>query len=338
MRSPIAVSVIMSVFNRGDALRETLESVLTQDTDAEYEVIAVDNNSTDNTAEVIQSFILRHPGRLTYVFEPQQGVSHGRNAGIRIARAPVLAFTDDDVVVAPNWIATIKRRFEENPQIGYVTGKMVPIFDVGAPVWLTRGNNGPCVLRDRGEQPIYSEPGCFFPGWATANIAFRREVFDRVGLFSADFPRGQDLELIIRVWRAKVSGMYAPDLTVSHRVSADRLTKAYHRMWHTREGDIRARVHFREIFDRNNRVIDGEPAVPRVFGVPRFLLREVLTEGLRWLAATVRRDEGTAFAHESQLRQTLSYIRTAFRRRGTTVRRQAAPVSVAGANDAARER
>ena len=311
-----AISVIISAFNRGEGLRETLRSVLAQDPSAvDYEVIAVDNNSTDNTAEVIHSLIREGHTRLRYVFEPQQGVSYGRNAGIRVARAPVLAFTDDDVVVSPQWLRVIKRRFDENPSVDYLTGRMLPIYDVDPPAWLTRANSGPCVLRDRGDQPLYSEPGRFFPGWATANIAFRREVFTRAGLFSGDFPRGQDLEFIIRVWRAQGRGMYAPDMTVSHRITAERMTKAYHRMWHTREGDIRARVHFREIFDRDDRVRPEPAPAPRVLGVPRFLLREIVLEAGRWVLAMVRRDDAAAFRHESQLRQSVSYARTSFRQR-----------------------
>jgi glycosyltransferase involved in cell wall biosynthesis len=184
------ISVIISAYNRGNGLGETLRSVLAQDAAGiEYEVIAVDNNSTDDTADVIQSLIAAGHSRLRYVFERQQGVSYGRNAGIRRAQAPILAFTDDDVVVAPDWLRAIKGCFDENPSIDYVTGPMLPIYDEPPPVWLTRVNSGPCVLRDRGNQPLYSEPGRFFPGWATANIAFRRDVFARVGLFSGDFPR-----------------------------------------------------------------------------------------------------------------------------------------------------
>lgn len=326
------VSVIISTFNRGDGLRDTLDSLLAQESEGvRYQVIAVDNNSIDNTAAVIQSFLPHHPN-LIYLFEPQQGVSYGRNAGIRIARAPILAFTDDDVIVAPDWIRAIKRRFDENPQVGYVTGKMQPVFEAEVPGWLTRANSGPCVLRERGDLPIYSEPGCFFPGWATANIAFRRAVFERVGGFSGEFPRGQDLEFIIRVWGAQVRGMYAPDVTVSHRVTADRQTKAYHRMWHTREGDIRARVYFREIFDRDNRVVRGRPAIRQLFGVPRFLFRELLAESVRWLAAVARRDEPHAFTHENQLRQTMGYIRTCLRGRRPRPAQQAAPIPVAEAS------
>jgi glucosyl-dolichyl phosphate glucuronosyltransferase len=316
---PVDVSVIISAFNRGEGLRDTLTSLLTSQTgDVRFEVIAVDNNSTDNTAAVIKSFIDAGDRRLRYLFEPQQGVSYGRNAAIRVARAPILAFTDDDVVVAPDWLSVIKRHFDAHPQVDYVSGKMRPVYDGAPPAWLARGNQGPCVVRDHGEQPRFSEPGCFLPGWATANIAFRREVFERVGLFSGDFPRGQDLELIIRVWRANGRGMYAPDMVVSHRVPAERLTKTYHRMWHSREGDIRGRLRFREIFDRNQKIITGEPAVARVLGVPRFMFRELVTGGSRWVAAMLRGDAAGAFAHESALRQTFGYMRTSFAGRNKT--------------------
>jgi glycosyltransferase involved in cell wall biosynthesis len=311
-----AISVIISTFNRGDGLRDTLRSVLANDpAECDYEVIAVDNNSTDNTAAVIQSLIAEGHTRLHYVFEAQQGVSYGRNAGIRTAKAPILAFTDDDVVVRPNWLSAIKRAFDENPGVDYVTGRMLPIYDEPPPRWLTQTNSGPCVLRERGDQPLYSEPGRFFPGWATANIAFRKRVFTTAGLFAPDFPRGQDLEFIIRVWRTQARGMYAPDVTVSHRITPERITKAYHRMWHSREGDIRARVHFREIFDRDDRVRNEPAPTPRLLGVPRFVLREIVLEAGRWLLAVVRRQGAAAFRHEALLRQSVSYARTSFRRR-----------------------
>lgn len=310
------VSVIVSAFNRGDELRDTLESLVSQAAGAvRFEVIAVDNNSTDNTADVIQSFTGRSPVPVRYLFEPEQGVSYGRNAGIRVARGRVLAFTDDDIVVAPDWVRAIADRFQQNPEVDYLSGRMLPMFDGAQPAWMGPRNSAPCVLRDRGADPIYSKPGHYFAGWATANIAFRREVFDRVGLFSGDFPRGQDLELIVRVWRANGRGMYAPDVTVSHRIPADRLTKAYHRMWHSREGDIRARVRFREIFDPDGRIIPGEPAITRVFGIPRFLFRRLFVESTRWVAAAVRGQEAQAFALESEVRQMCRYMRTSFRRR-----------------------
>jgi len=96
------VSVVLSTYNRAHVLPRALDSLLDQDHDhARYEVIAVDNNSTDGTREHIESFSTR-ASNLRYVFEAKQGLSHARNAGILAARAPLIAFTDDDVRVGQN--------------------------------------------------------------------------------------------------------------------------------------------------------------------------------------------------------------------------------------------
>src|SRR5262249_37781684 len=106
----------MSTYNRGELLADAVRSILAQqhsDTPA-FELIVVDNNSTDGTHEVIERFSTLDP-RVRYVFEPQRGSSHGRNAGIRAARAPIVAFTDDDVRAQPDWLAAIIRAFDEHP-------------------------------------------------------------------------------------------------------------------------------------------------------------------------------------------------------------------------------
>jgi glycosyltransferase involved in cell wall biosynthesis len=279
----VHVSVVISTFNGRERLSRTLAAVLSQDTiDTQYEVIGVDNNSTDETSDTIATAARSSRIPLTHLFESRQGVSYGRNAGIQAARAPIIAFTDDDVIVARDWIANIHRVMLGNPGVDYVTGKILPVYERQPPRWMALVNSGPCVLRDRGNWPLYARPGYFFPGWATANIAFRREVFDRIGLFAGDFPRGQDLELIVRLWRANGRGMYAPDVVVSHLIGAARRTKAYHRMWHTREGDIRARVRFREIFDRDDHVLSEAAECTRLLGVPVFPVRQLAIEAAAW--------------------------------------------------------
>lgn len=308
------VSVVISTFNRADDLSDTLESLRAQESGGvRYEVIVVDNNSTDRTRDVIQSRIANGDSHLRYLFEGRQGVSCGRNAGIRAAHAPIIAFTDDDVLVAPTWIANIKRAFDANPDVDYLSGKMLPVYAADPPPWLTPSNSGPCTIRDRGDEPIYSKAGHFFPGWATVNLAFRRDMLSRVGPFAEDFFRGEDLELIVRVWGANGRGMYTPDVIVRHKVPAERMTKSYHRMWHTREGDIRSRVRYFEIFETDGRIRREVPDWATLFGVPPFVYRKLVTAGANWLAASVRRDEALAFYHECQVRQLGSYVRTRFK-------------------------
>jgi glucosyl-dolichyl phosphate glucuronosyltransferase len=311
----IVVSVVISTYNRGDGLRDTLESLLAQAQDSPaYEVLVVDNNSTDNTKAVIESFAARSDGRLRYLFESRQGVSFGRNTGVNAARGSIIAFTDDDVIVAADWIARIHEAFETHQDVDYLAGKLLPRFQVPPPAWLTYANTSPLTIRDAGDEPMFSVRGHYFSGWATANFGIRRAMLERSGLFATDFPRGEDLELIVRIWRANGRGMYAPKVVVTHKIPADRLTKAYHRMWHTREGDIRARVRFKEIFQADRR-ITSEPLMssPLLLGSPVFLHRQLFEFGARWLMASIRRDEAQAFFNECRFRQSFSYVRTRFR-------------------------
>jgi glucosyl-dolichyl phosphate glucuronosyltransferase len=306
------VSVVISTYNRGFDLADTLESLVGQTgMTGRYEVIVVDNNSTDRTREVVDAWIAKGHSQLRYVFEVRQGASYGRNAGLAVARAPIIAFTDDDVIVSPDWLLNIKRAFDENPDVDYVNGKILPLYGGPQPGWLTAANSGPCTIRDRGEERLFGQPGHFFPNWATANLAFRRTVFDRVAPFAVDFDRGEDLELIVRVWRAGCPGMYAPDVVVTHKIPAERMTKAYHRMWHTREGHIRGRIRYKEIFGADGRVHDAPP--PTFFGTSPLVYRELIVQTARWLLALPGRDEAQAFFHESQLRQTVQYLRTSYR-------------------------
>jgi GT2 family glycosyltransferase len=306
------VSVVISTHNRSDVLVLTIESLAAQESrGTRYEVIVVDNNSTDQTQQVVREAAARGHSHLRLLFEPRPGVSHGRNAGIRAAAAPIVAFTDDDVCVDRHWVANIKRAFDKYPDVDYITGKVLPRWEGERPAWLTPDNwGGPCVLRDRGDAPISGVPGTFFPGWATCNLAVRRRLIDRIGTFSGEFDRGEDLEFILRVWRADLRGMYVPDVIVTHRVPADRMTKAYHRGWHVAEGRIRARLRYKEIFDAEGRIRTEPLDGPRLLGTPAFLYRELFHESKRWLRARWRRQDGVSFRHECQIRQLISYMRS----------------------------
>src|ERR1043165_5266525 len=109
MSEPLDISVIISTYNRSDMLPGALESVLAQEAgDVRYELIVVDNNSTDKTREVVESFIARGHENVRYIFEGKQGLSHARNAGIAAARSPLIVFTDDDVRAATRGEDSIK--------------------------------------------------------------------------------------------------------------------------------------------------------------------------------------------------------------------------------------
>ena len=145
----------MSTYNRGDLLGDAVRSILAQrpDTTPPFELIVVDNNSTDHTRSVVEQCAAAD-ARVRYVFEPQQGSSPGRNAGISAARASIVAFTDDDVRVEPDWIAAIARAFDECPTADVVGGRVLPIWPSPPPAWLTRDHWMPLALVDYGDRPL----------------------------------------------------------------------------------------------------------------------------------------------------------------------------------------
>src|SRR5579863_9995619 len=102
----MTVTIILCTYNRCQRLARALDSVAssTVSDSVKWEVLVVDNNSTDQTREVAEEFSRSHPGHFRYCFEPKQGKSHALNAGIREARGDILAFLDDDVTVGPTWL------------------------------------------------------------------------------------------------------------------------------------------------------------------------------------------------------------------------------------------
>lgn len=310
MRSRRSVSIVLSTYNRAEQLGPAIEHLLAQAPDAPpYEVIVVDNNSTDGTRRIIEAFLSRSDGRLHYVFEPRQGLSNARNAGLAEASAEIVAFTDDDVRVSSGWVAAIDRVFAAHPRIDCLGGRILPIWPGPTPRWLTRRHwIGPLALQDYGDEPF--EVDAHRPlSLAGANFAFRKAVFDRIGVFSPLFPRSEDTELLIRLWLAGGRALYVPDMLIHAAVQPTRLTKAYHREWHAHMGRCNARMRFEELSHPVMGLRDLVPEVARVFGAPRFAIREVGIEIWRWLTATLGEPMDGMFAHETRIRLLSAYIR-----------------------------
>src|SRR5215203_2265789 len=148
------VSVVVATYNRCEILPGTLESLMNQDGGTVYEVIVVDNNSTDETRSVIDN-LRQKPGyeKLIYLFEEKQGVSHARNKGIAAARGSILAFTDDDIRPAPGWLSAITGAFKRFPEADCIGGKVLPHPETKFPEWLTDKYWTPLALLDLGDKP-----------------------------------------------------------------------------------------------------------------------------------------------------------------------------------------
>jgi glycosyltransferase involved in cell wall biosynthesis len=294
------VSIVVSTYNRCGLLDGALRALLSQTpVDLAYEILVVDNNSTDQTRPLVEALARLNQEKLKYLFEPKQGLSYGRNAGIAASKAPIIAFTDDDVRVAADWIWRIKAGFEANPDIDFLGGRVVPRWPAEPPPWLTSANWSPLALLDYGDSSFYvdSDKQLCLIG---ANLAFRRRAFEKVGLFKTDFQRVkdgigslEDHEFLLRLWRVGSKGIYLPELVATAEIEPERMERHYHRKWHASHGRFYAALHSEEV-ERSK--------LGKLFGVPAHFYRQALTDLAGWVRARMRHYPAEAFKRELGLR------------------------------------
>jgi glycosyltransferase involved in cell wall biosynthesis len=293
------VSVVMSTYNRADLLPGAIDGVLAQDAGTPpFELLVVDNNSTDGTRGVIEA-AARRDRRVRYVFEPRQGLSHARNAGIAAARAALITFTDDDVRAERGWVAAIARACADHPDASMVGGRVLPDWPAPPPAWLTPSHWAPLALLDYGDAPVRvdaSRPICL----VGANLTIRREVFDAIGPFDAELQRVRDgigsLEdhgFLLRAFEAGLHGVYDPRIVIHAAVQPNRLTREYHRRWHRGHGHFYALLRAPHV-ERSR--------AGTLFGVPLHLYRQAVADACGWAAAAVGRRPDDAFRRELALR------------------------------------
>lgn len=298
-------SIVIPTYNRACDLRETLISVAGLATKDPWEVIIVDNNSSDKTSDVVQNAQAWFPVQLLYVFEGEQGRCAALNAGIRVSSGEIILTTDDDVRVEADWL---DRAAEALDRLGgdYVGGKVLPIWGAKRPEWLpNRGGRHWAViaLLDYGSEPI--EFKRLMP--LGVNIAFRREAFQRAGLWDNRVGRkagtllGQEVrEWGLRARAAGLTGFYTPEMVIHHKIPADRLTKRYFRRWFYWHGISRAMLYAQKKIDMEapeETTLDYSK-VPHIAGVPRYMYRSCVSAFANMIGAGFRRDRIAAFEHE----------------------------------------
>jgi glycosyltransferase involved in cell wall biosynthesis len=269
------ISVVLGTYNRAASLQVTLESFSTLlcSEGLTWELLVVDNNSTDNTQEVIEAYCRHASFSLRYLYEQRQGRSWALNAGIAQAKGAVIAFTDDDVVLHPEWLISIKQTFDQT-DCSAVAGKVVPVWAQPKPYWLEMDEQQAVVNFDLGDErkEIYLAP-------LGANSAFRRELFETHGLFRPDLGVNgsthtitcDDTEFGERLIRDFQKIVYCPFAIVYHPVDPKRATKDYFLSWYYYNGRSLTRMAGLSAFG------------VRYFGVPRWLYRELFTNIVKWL-------------------------------------------------------
>ncbi len=224
------ISIIVSTYNRSDSLRGMLTSFFAQAglESVDYELVVVDNNSTDDTRAVTDDF--QRFGSIRYVFEPRQGLSCARNRGVAESRGDIVAFLDDDVIVDETWLANLWKCFVES-EADVVGGRIYLIFEQEQPKWLGARFESWLGKQDMGPSRIVVQ-GALFGG----NLAFRKPAFLEAGGFNENRGRkgrllfaGEENEVINNIRIAGGSVYYDPDVVVGHIVGPERVRWRYFR-------------------------------------------------------------------------------------------------------------
>ena len=149
-------SILIATYNRAAVLQDTLASLACLRPDALWEVIVIDNNSPDNTRQVVEQAMPRFPVPLRYAFEREQGRSAALNCGFRLAQGEIIVTTDDDVRVEPDWLNRIEAGLAAQ-QCDYIGGRVFPLWGGTPPRWLPQTNSrlwAVIALLDDGPDPI----------------------------------------------------------------------------------------------------------------------------------------------------------------------------------------
>lgn len=224
-------SVIICSHNRAGDLKSNLPRLkgLNYPRD-QYEVLVIDNGSSDSTAEVVRS-AAAEDSAIAYLREDKLGLSHARNRGIEAAQGELIAFLDDDAWPEPDWLLELEKGFDD-AVVGCVGGRVVPFFAVqaGWPSWLPERLRGLFTVVDHAERRVVHYPD--YP--AGTNITFRKKALSQTGPFNARLGRTgasllsmEEVELCLRIERAGYHILHLPGAVVHHAVNEARLTREW---------------------------------------------------------------------------------------------------------------
>lgn len=301
------ISIVICTANRSNDLRGTLASLATVLTPGETELLVVDNKSVDTTRLVVEEATRSFPFAVRYFFEAEEGKYAALNAGIKAARGSVIVATDDDARFECEWLERTVDGLSRYG-CGFVGGRVLPVWGGAKPAWVHERNGlhtKIIALLDHGDE--VREFGCGISWPLGVNVAYRRDVFERVGLFDNRLGRkwGTLRNQAQREWHLRaraegVRGVYLPDMVVHHLVAPERLNKSYFRRWMYWHGISRAILYQQSGFDMEEPDLESPPYAGdrTIAGIPFHLVKKAArsTRSLVW--HTLKGDIAEAFEHE----------------------------------------
>jgi glucosyl-dolichyl phosphate glucuronosyltransferase len=234
----MTLDVVLPTYNRAALLAIALDSLIAahRPEHLAIRVFVVDNNSKDNTRDVVRAYQAKQALAIEYVFQPVQGRSAALNAGIQAGVGQLVAMLDDDEHVAVDWFNVLARKFD-NSDLDFVGGPYLPQWETPKPEWIGREFGGVVGWVESGDEKQQYGPG--FNGMLMGgNAVIKRSALEMVGPYNTSLGRTdkgllscEDEDMFHRLLTNGFRGMYIPDLVIYHYVPRERTTRQYHRRW-----------------------------------------------------------------------------------------------------------
>jgi len=293
------LTVLIATYNGAKTLPRALNAYCQLQTpEGGWKLVIVDNRSTDATKEIIHSFLGLLP--LTYLLEPSPGKNAALNTGLASVEGDLVVLTDDDTLPRADWLIEMRRAADSHPSFSIFGGSVAPCWEIAPeewiPAWVPLGSAFGITSPTWKEGPLGPEQ--VFGG----NMAIRAEVFKaghrfdvEIGPRGHDYPIGSETELTVRLAKAGFKAWYCKQAVVEHIIGKSQMNLAWilRRAIRLGRGDYRIKVPYRRV-------------KPKLWlGIPRYLIREIVTQVLRVAYARLRGDATKLF----QERWKLNYVR-----------------------------
>ncbi|TRZ82552.1 MAG: glycosyltransferase family 2 protein [Sediminibacterium sp.] len=230
----MTLSIIICSYNRASYIEAALDSLYNQSAGLQnFEAIIVDNNSTDNTADVFKNWRASHAnGSFTYLTEPNQGASFARNTGATHAKGQWLCFMDDDAIANSNYVENIIKHIKTKPAVVGFGGRIIPKYIPSEPKWMSYYVSSLVGNFD------YAPTACAFENGKyplESNMIVRKDIYDFIGGFNTALPGvmgtlrigGEGKELFYKILALGHTIYYDPSICVQHIVEVKKLTAEY---------------------------------------------------------------------------------------------------------------
>ena len=228
------LTVIICTYNRAKYIGPLLESIAANDLDKKaYEIVLVDNNCTDNTREICETFSAAHKDvRFRYVVETEQGLSAARNKGIKEAKGDLIVYVDDDALVDSHYLRDYAEWFAAHPETMACGGPIEPLYETEEPEWMTPYTKALLTAWMNYGDTVREYPKGRYPGGG--NAAYRKEVFDKVGLFNTALGRkggnlmgSEEKDIFDKMHSLSMQVLYLPKPVLHHCIPQTKLEKDY---------------------------------------------------------------------------------------------------------------